>query len=171
MIRLLPVLALLLATTALTANAQYSQRQSIVVEAENIDWLPFDEALATARAQDKKIMIDVYAPWCGFCRRMHAETYSDESVSNYLSDNYIATRIDGDSDKQYSFMGHTFSGRELAAQLGAQGFPTTVFLYPTGQYLTPLPGFVERGRFLPVLRYISTDAFETTSFEDFARNQ
>jgi thioredoxin-related protein len=163
------VLALFLSLVGIMKAEAQNQRPSVVVEAETVDWLPLDEALEKARATNKKILIDVYAPWCGFCRRMHAETFSDPSVSKYIEENYIATRVDGDSSEQYSFLGHTFSGTELAAQLGARGFPTTVFLFSSGQYIAPLPGFVDHERFVPVLSYISTDAFESQSFEEYTK--
>lgn len=148
------------------ARAQ-DARPNIVVAAESVDWLPMEEALAKARETGRKLLVDVYAPWCGYCRRMHAETFSDPAVSKYVADNYVATRVDGDSDRPYTFMGRTFTGTQLAGQLGAQGFPTTVFLFSSGQYLTPLPGFVPSEMFVPVLQYISTDAFESQSFEEF----
>jgi thioredoxin-related protein len=162
-ISLLALLVILAGVTTVAAQAQ----QNIVVEAESVEWLPMEEALAKAKATNKKVLVDVFAPWCGYCRRMHAETFSHPEVSSYLAENYIATRVDGDSSDEYSFMGRTFTGTELAFQLGARGFPTTVFLFPSGDYLTPLPGFVEHAMFVPVLRYLSTDAFETQSFEEF----
>jgi thioredoxin-related protein len=167
-VSLLAVFALLFSFAFETDEAfAQAARPNIVIAAETVEWLPIDQALTKAQETGKKILVDVYAPWCGFCRRMHAETFSDPSVSKYIAENYVATRVDGDSDRQYNFMGRSFTGTQLAGQLGAQGFPTTVFLFSTGQYLTPLSGFVPSEMFVPVLQYISTDAFESQSFEEF----
>jgi thioredoxin-related protein len=170
-LRTVSLVFFLTAFTATTLLAQSADRPSIVVESEAVDWLPLSEALEKAATTGKKVMIDVYAPWCGFCRRMHDETYSNEAVADYVAENYIATRIDGDSSETYDFMGYNLTGSQLAGQLGARGFPTTVFLFPTGEYLTPLPGFVEHGMFVPVLKYLATDAFEKQSFEEFTAGQ
>lgn len=162
---LLLVLGLL---TATVAEAQ--QRPSVVVAADNVNWLPFEEALEVAQTSNKKVLIDVYAPWCGFCRRMHLETYSDPDVSAYLAENFVVTRVDGDnSEETYGFRDQTLTGSELGYHLGARGFPTTVFLFSDSRYLTPLPGFVEPANFINVLRYLATDAFEDESFEEFQR--
>lgn len=163
------LLAALLVTTA-TSFAQ--ERPSIVVAAEGVDWLPFEEAVEKAMQEGKKIMIDVYAPWCGYCRRMHVETYADDQVQDYLAEHFITTRVNGDSsDDSYHLHGRTLSGVELGYHLGARGFPTTVFLNDEAQYLAPLPGFVAGADLMTVLRYIATDAYETQDFETFMANQ
>lgn len=160
------ITALLCLLAASSTVAQ--QRESIVVAAENVDWLPFEEALNVAAENEKKILVDVYAPWCGFCRRMHLETYSDPEVSAYLAAHFVVTRVDGDnSEDTYRFRDHALTGTELGYRLGARGFPTSVFLFPDGNYLTPLPGFVDADNFLTVLQYLATDAFEDESFEEF----
>lgn len=163
-------LLLLVLSLTLAAAAVAQQRPSVVVAAENVNWLPFEEALEVAQETNKKILIDVYAPWCGFCRRMHLETYSDPEVSAYLADNFVVTRVDGDNaEDSYGFRDAKLTGSELGYHLGARGFPTTVFLFSDSKYLTPLPGFVEPTNFIHVLRYLATDAFEDETFEEFTR--
>lgn len=165
--------SLLLAALLITAPAAFAQeRPSIVVAAEGVDWLPFEEAVEKAQLEGKKIMIDVFAPWCGYCRRMHVETYADDQIQDYLSERFIATRVNADSsDDTYNLHGQTLTGIELGYHLGARGFPTTVFLSDEAQYLAPLPGFVAGADFLKVLRYIGTDAYETQDFETFLADQ
>ena len=80
----------------------------------------------------------------------------------------MATRVNADSaDHTYEYSGHTFTGQELGYHLGARGFPTTVFLFSDGNYLTPLPGFVEAENIMSVLSFLATDAFESESFEEY----
>lgn len=158
---------------AASATAVFGQdRPSIVVAADGVEWLPFEEALATAKAEEKKVLVDVYAPWCSFCRRMHVETYSNAEVQSYLADNFVATRVNADDPEDtYQYREHELSGPELGYHFNARGFPTTAFLLSSGDFLTPLPGYVEASDFLSVLRYIATDSYESTSFEDFRSEQ
>ena len=165
-----PLLLFLVLVIASGAVAQ--DRPSIVVAAEGIEWLPLDEAIETAERENKKILVDVYAPWCSYCRRMHLETYANPEVQKYLAQNYVATRVDGDDgETTYDYLEETLTGAQLAYHFGARGFPTTVFLQPDANYLTPLPGFLESTDFLSVLRYIASDAYETQDYRSFIENE
>ncbi|ARA93031.1 MAG: DUF255 domain-containing protein [Bacteroidetes bacterium] len=136
--------------------------------APGINWQPFQEALETAEAQDKKLIIDIYAPWCGWCTKLQNEVYSNEAVQDYVNEHFVITRLDiDDGEATYTFKEYTLSSAELAGGLGAQGTPTTVFLMPNQDYITRLPGFVDAEAYLQILRYIGTDAFMNQTFEEY----
>src|SRR5690625_7661913 len=101
-------------------------------------------------------MIDVYAPWCGYCRRMHVETYADDQVQDYLAEHFITTRVNGDSsDDSYHLHGRTLTGVELSYHLCARGFPTTVFLNYKVHYLAQLSYFVAVAHMCTILHDMS----------------
>lgn len=144
------------------------QAQDASVAAEGVDWKPFGEAVALAGKHDKMIVVDIYAPWCPWCRRLQREVYTDSIVQKTLADNFIATRLDGENQSDsLSFREYTLTPSELALGFGAQGYPTTVFLDSHGQYITRLPGFVDATEFTNVLSYVGTGAFKTKSYKDY----
>jgi thioredoxin-related protein len=59
----------------------------------------------------------------------------------------------------------------LSSGLGAEATPTTVFLDANGDYITRLPGFVDAGEFLHILRYIGSKSFKVESYKDFRSRQ
>lgn len=160
------LLLLLLVLPVLSSVAQ----DDASIPAEGVSWHPFQEAVDLARTHGKKVLIDVYAPWCPWCRRLQREVYTDPAVQAYLAEHFVATRLDGDDEeKTFSFQEHRLTASELAMGLGAQGFPTTVFLESDGQYITRLPGFVDAGEFLTILRFVGTSAYEQESYEEFVK--
>lgn len=159
------VLALLFLATVLVASAT---AQDASVAAEGVDWKPFTEAVDVAEQQNKKLVVDIYAPWCPWCRRLQQEVYTDSDVQQRLADHFIATRLDGENQADsLQFREYTLTPSELAQGFGAQGYPTTVFLDSEGQYITRLPGFVDATEFTKVLTYVGSDAFKNASYQDF----
>jgi thioredoxin-related protein len=163
--RLLPILLLL--TAVLPARAQDAS-----VPAEGVAWQPFEQAVDSAEADDRYIIIDIYAPWCGWCKKMQRTVYTADSVQTYLNEHFIPTRLDATAKKSsVEFRGKTFPVPQLARKLGLRGTPTTVFLKPDGSYLARRPGFVETDDFLTMLRFIGSNAHEEQSFQEYAQSK
>jgi thiol:disulfide interchange protein len=58
-----------------------------------IRWLPYPQALAVARKEQRRIFVDVWADWCLPCVQMHRHTYRDPAVQEAL-DEFVTTQID-----------------------------------------------------------------------------
>lgn len=156
-------ICLLACVTALAVHAQDAS-----VPAEGLPWKPFEEAVDMAKQQDKKLLVDVYAPWCPWCRRLQREVYTDETVQSYLTDHFIVTRLDGENElDSLQFRQYTLTPSELAEGLGAEGYPTTVFLDSDAKYITRLPGFIDASEFMNVLSYIGSEAFVDASYKEY----
>lgn len=134
-------------------------------QAQDLNWQPFEEALATAQMQDKPVLVDVWAPWCGWCRRMKAQY---PALAEQLSKDFVLTRLNrDDNDERVRYRGARFTPLRLAQKLGAEGVPAIVFLAPDGQKLMRTAGFLEADALPPVLDYIGSGAYRTQSFEAF----
>lgn len=147
---------------------QVTAAQAPSGEAVPLETYDIEAAVVQARASGKKVVVEVYAPWCGWCRKMTNEVYADADVRRYLNEHFVVARLNGDdADETFEFQGHTLNGMELAQGLGASAFPTTVFLDDESAYITRLPGYVAQSDFLQVLHYIGSNAFESKSFQEF----
>ena len=118
---------------------------------EKINWLTWEEAVELNKENPKKIFIDVYTDWCGWCKRMDASTFSDSKVVKYVTDNFYAVKFDAEQKGDIEFNGHTFTfikqGRRgvhtLAAALldGRLGYPSVVYLNEKFERIATSPGY------------------------------
>lgn len=142
------------------------------VHAQGLTWHPFEAALAAADSTNRPVLVDVYAPWCGWCRKMKRDVYPSEDVRSCLANDFVLTRLNrDDADTMHRYQGRRLSSRQLAQTLGAAGVPTVVLLASDGQRLIHLPGYVEPEVLQPVLVYIASGAYRRQSFEAFRTQQ
>ncbi len=128
-----------------------------------------DLTLRAAGASGKKVIVAVYAPWCPWCKKMDAETYADADVQRLLAEHFEVYRLNADDDSTaVQYRGQMTTGPQLAAAMGARGFPATVFLDSDGALITTAPGFIAPDEFGTILAYFGTNAHERQSFQEFA---
>ena len=147
--------------------------------ADKINWMTFEEAVEANKTEKRKIFIDVYTDWCGWCKRMDATTFSDPAVVKYMNEKYYAVKLDAEQKEDIEFDGRTFkyvpNGRrgyhELAATLmnGKMSYPTVVFLDENFAMLQPLPGYRKAEEFLPILTYLGGDHHKSTPWESYQK--
>lgn len=136
------------------------------VNAQTLTWHSFEEALTLADTTDRPVLVDVSAPWCGWCHKLKQEVYP--SLESDLRDRFVLTRINRDDhEKVYHYKGEKMTSHRLAQRLNATTVPTIVFLTTSGNYLLHLSGFVKTEELRPVLEYVSSKAYRHQTFRAF----
>nr|WP_139275924.1 DUF255 domain-containing protein [Sinomicrobium oceani] len=145
----------------------------------SVNWMSWEKAVAKSKqdTSPKKIFVDVYTDWCGWCKKMDKDTFANPEVAAYMRDKFYMVKLDGEGKEEIAYNGRTFkyvaAGRrgyhELAAALlqNRLSYPTVVFLNEKQQLLSPVPGYQTPEKFLKIARYFGDDIFETTSWEDY----
>jgi Thiol:disulfide interchange protein len=100
----------------------------------------FQDAIRTASAARRPVMLDVYADWCVECKRMEKATFSDPGVRQALS-GVVATQADVTSNDE--------EDQTLLRHFGLVGPPAILFFGSDGQERKRyrLLGFMEAGEF------------------------
>lgn len=138
---------------------------SLNANAQEIDWHSFENALKLADSTDQPVLVDVGAPWCGWCHKMKEEIYP--SLAADLQE-FATTRLNRDNhDKVYRYKGEKLNSLRLAQKLKAETVPTIVFLTSDGDYLMHVSGFIDVEELRPLLNYISTQAYRHQTFKTF----
>lgn len=154
-----------------TTKAQpETEADPVVVLDRPMDWPTFDEAVDVAQTTGKILLIDIYAPWCGWCRRMQEEVYTNSALVAYVQEHFAYGRLNlDDAETRHDFLGREYTSQELGYALGAQGTPTTVFLTSEGEYITRCPGYWDLDSFNKAVQFVATGAWEHQSFSEFSR--
>lgn len=94
---------------------------------------PGEMDAARKKASDQQLMlfVDIYASWCGPCKKMDREVYTNADVANFMNDNFVSVRLDGESD----------FGRKFANDQQLEGYPSMFILSRDGEPVSKVVGF------------------------------
>ena len=152
-----------------------------IIGQEIVKWLSFEEAIEKNKNQPRKILIDVYTDWCGWCKVMDEKTFGNATIAEYLNKNYYPVKFNAEGHDTIQFAGKTYIndgvGRrpthKLAIALlnGKMSYPSIAYMDENNQLITAVPGYWEAKKIEPLLEFIKKDIYKTnTSFEDFSNN-
>lgn len=151
------------------------------INAQEIKWLSFEEAIEAQKTNPKKIIMDTYTAWCGWCKKMDKETFQNKDVVNYINEHYYAVKFDAEGNDVINFKGNEYSnpnfdpnskGRNSSHQLSQlfsiRSFPTIVYLDEDANLISPIPGYKTPQQLELFLKLFGTDIYKTlTSKEDW----
>lgn len=148
--------------------------------AQKIEWMSLEEVEAVIDNEPKKVLIDVYTDWCGWCKKMDASTFTNNSIVDYLNKNYYCVKLDGEDKNTLTFKGVEFDfinkGRrgyhELAAGFlqGKMSYPSLVLLDEKLVVLQVFKGFRTADELLPIITFLGDDIYKNTTWSDY-RNE
>ena len=130
---------------------------------ESIQWMKFEEAIAANAKNPKMILVDVYTDWCGWCKKMDKDTFTDPRVVAHFQKNFYAVKLNAeDTNRKFPFLGKTFTEAVMAASMRVNSYPNFVVIEPGLQNIAQLPGYREPEAFLAGLAELIEKAFKKT---------
>ena len=95
------------------------------VQAQGIEFFhgTWDEALAKSKSSGKIIFMDAFAKWCGPCKNMAANTFTNSTVGEFFNANFINMKVDMEEEM----------GLQLRDKYPVSAFPTLFFIDETGE--------------------------------------
>lgn len=75
-----------------------------------IKWMSFDDALkANSGNKKKKVFVDVYTDWCGWCKHMDKTTFQDSLVVDYMNRHFYAVKLNAEMKDTIVFNNYTWT--------------------------------------------------------------
>jgi thioredoxin-related protein len=148
--------------------------------AQEVEWMSFEEAIKRNEKDPRKIIIDVYTDWCGWCTKMDKETFHHPVISKILSEKYYAVKFDAETFDTIHFANHVYinqgQGRrathDLAITLlqGKMSYPSIVFLDEKNRGITALAGYRTATDMEPLLHFISASLYaKKVDFKEYTK--
>ena len=97
---------LILLISSVTYNI-YSQVPASQGKSE-IKWHTIQEAEKLFNKSPRPIFIDTYTDWCGWCKKMDSETFTDPVIADILNTKFYPVKFDAEGKESVTFMGQTF---------------------------------------------------------------
>lgn len=151
-------------------------------KAETIEWVSFTQAvkLNQEAKPKKKIFIDVYTDWCGWCKVMDKNTFSHPVIAKYMNEKYHCVKLNAEMKDTIVFNGNVFvnpnpsikrSTHQLAASLlnNRLSYPTTVYLDENFNLLSQVPGYLQPVQMEPIVKFFGENAYSSTTWEEYKK--
>ena len=150
-----------------------------------IKWMTFEEAVEKSKTEKRKIFIDVFTEWCGWCKVMDKSTFPDAKIAKLLNEKFYPVKLDAEQTNDVVFRGTTFKYvaqgnrgyHQLAAALlnNQMSYPNFVFLdedfriIPIYQGSTSLPGYRKPEEFHVFLSFVGDDIYQKMNINDYQK--
>lgn len=133
-----------------------------------IKWLSWEEAIEKSKKEKRKIFVDIYTDWCGWCKKLDKTTFAEDHIAKYVNANYYAVKFNAEMESsiilkgvEYKFIRNGVRGyHDLAAQLlqGKMSYPSMVFLDEELNMIQAIPGFQDIKTFEMIVSYFGSNS-------------
>ena len=166
-------LSLLIITIAFTS--------ALFAQGDKINWLTIEEVAVLQQKEPRKVLMDVYTTWCGPCKMMMKNTFTNKNVIEYINAKFYAVKFDAESGKEVSYKGNTYTnpsfvagkqGRkgqhEFAKALGVSSYPTIIYMDENLNIIAPIKGYQTPDKIELYLKLFGENTYLTVKTqEDF----
>ena len=146
-----------------------------------VKWYTMQEAEKLFKESPRPLFIDTYTDWCGWCKKMDQETFTDPVISEILNTRFYPVKFDAEGKENITFLGKTYindgkygKAHQLAVALlkGQLSYPTVVFFTNQGDNkysASPVPGFRQPKEMEMLLTFFADKAYDNETWENYQK--
>lgn len=150
------------------------------LSAQKIKWMTMNDAVAAQANNPKKIFVDMYTNWCGPCKMLDRNTFSNKDVIDYINANFYAVKFNAEGNEAITANGQTFtnpdydpakaqrrnSSHQFARYMGVRAYPTVLFIGEDGNLINRVKGYKTPQQMELYLKFFGTDLWETVDTQE-----
>jgi len=153
---------------------------TIAVQAqEQIKWMTMNEALEAQKKKPKKIFLDAYTTWCGPCKMLDKNTFTNPDVIKYINKHFYAVKFNAEGTEEVTYKDKTYNnpnyqadrkGRNATNQftlaLGVKAYPSLVYFTEKGELIQVVSGYRTPQQIEIYLKMVATDDYKTLTTQE-----
>lgn len=97
----------------------------------------FAQALAKAKQENKKLMVDCYTLWCGPCRYMATNVFPNDTLGKFMNEHFVCMKLDMEHGE----------GPERNKTFNVKAYPTFIFFDADGKEMNRFEGMAYQDEF------------------------
>jgi len=139
------------------------------VSTDKIEWLTLEQAQEKMKTAPKKLFVDLYTDWCGWCKVMDRNSFSHPVNIELMNKYFYAVKFNAEKGDSLNFNGKSYrllprGGRPLhewAKKFGSSetglSYPTTIYFTENLSKIQTIPGYLDPQTLEKVLEFIGGD--------------
>lgn len=145
------------------------------IDSTEIQWLNWDEVQTRMKKEPRKVWVDIYTDWCGWCKVMDRKTFSNKEVIKYMNTKFYAVKFNAEKDDSIRFMGKMYyippgeKTNELAVQLmhGELTYPNGIFMAENFLNPSSVSGYHPVPEMELILKFLGENVYKSMKFEEY----
>jgi thioredoxin-related protein len=120
-----------------------------------LKWYDWNEGYAKAMKEQKIVLVDAYTDWCGWCKKMDRDTYTNADVIKKINEHFVPIKFNPEiQGVTYKVGDQSYTPQQLHHMLSrgeSTGFPTTYYIFPKKMGIIIDPGYKKPADFIGIL--------------------